>query len=549
MKKGTTVKDVSRNPAEQLFSITAEELMPLTCSEGESNGKPPVRQLTEEQKNTYECSLDGLSAVRLPKPQSKEEEDKLVASFLSGLKKLLSKEDNWTFLQPLTISLEYCAKCQLCSEECPIYLSSGRQEIYRPTYRAEVLRRIINTYIKKGNKVLAKFTGNDIELNWTTIARLIESAYRCTLCRRCTQACSRGIDNGLISHEIRKLFSQEMGIAAKELHQMGTVQQLEIGASTGLNPKAFEDMIEFMEEEIEEKTGRKIRIPVDRRGADILLLHNTGEFMAWPENPEAFAIIFEAAGLKWTLSSELGGYEATNYGLWYDDVQLAKIAFKQAQVAKDLRVKKIVIGECGHAHKAAIVTADRVFPPELNIPRESCLPVLEDIVLSGKLKLDPQRNNFPVTLHDPCNMVRSMGIVEPQRRILRAICPQFIEMEPHGVENYCCGGGSGFAIMNSLNFPDWRSSISGRMKMKQITDVFGDVLDPSLVKYVCAPCSNCKGQIRDMFSYYNIEKQYNIIYGGLVELIVNAMVDTPVRYLEEVLAVEEVPAIDKEAFV
>ena len=376
---------------------------------------------------------------------------------------------------------------------------------------------------------------------YTTIARLAESAYRCTMCRRCTQACARGIDNGLITHELRKLFSQELGIAPKELHEAGTVKQLKVGASTGISPKAFEGIIEFMEEEIEEKTGKKIRIPVNKRGADILLIHNTGEYMSWPENPIAFAIIFDAAGINWTLSTEIGGYEGTNYGLWYDDSQFARIALKHAQIAKDLRVKKIVIGECGHAHKAAIVTSDRLYPPELNIPRESCMPVLEEIVFSGKLKLDPQRNNFPVTLHDPCNLVRSMGIVEPQRRIMRAICPQFREMAPHGVENYCCGGGSGFAIMQSMNFPEWRSCISGRMKMKQIIDAFQDELDPSIPKVVCTPCSNCKGQIRDMFSYYNIGEQYNITYTGLVEFIVNAMVDMPVPFLE----VEEVPVVEE----
>ena len=97
-------------------------------------------------------------------------------------------------------------------------------------------------------------------------------------------------------------------------------------------------------------------------------------------------------------------------------------------------------------------------------------------------------------------MVRLMGIVEPQRRILEKICPQFREMTPHGVENYCCGGGSGFAIMQSMNFPDWRNSVSGRMKMKQILDAFQDAPGPEIKKYVCAPCSNCKGQIRDMFA-------------------------------------------------
>ena len=250
------------------------------------------------------------------------------------------------------------------------------------------------------------------------------------------------------------------------------------------------------------------------------------------ENPEAFAIIFDAAGLNWTLSTELAGYEATNYGVWYDDIQFARIALKQSEVARKLGVKKIVIGECGHAHKALAIIADRIFTDETYIPRESCMPVLEDIVFNGKLKLDPKRNDFPIALHDPCNMVRLMGIVEPQRRILRKICPQFREMEPHGVNNYCCGGGSGFAIMNSMNFPDWKVSISSRMKFKQILETFQDVISPDIKKYLCAPCSNCKGQFRDLLAYYNTWEKCGILYGGLVELIVNAMVDIKKPFIE-----------------
>ena len=524
-RKRVKVSDISKNPDEQLLDITADDLMPLPYPYDKPDSQTPIKPLTEEQRNRYECSLDGISVVGIPKPQSKEEEDKLVESFLSGLRKLLSKEDNWTFLQPLTLSLDYCAKCLACSEECPMYLASGRQEIYRPSYRSEVLRRIKEKYLDKGGKALAKLTGNDIELNWVTIARLAELAYRCTICRRCAQACTRGVDNGLITHELRKLFSQEMGIAAKELHQLGTVQQLKVGASTGITPKALKNMIQFMEDEIEEKTGKKIKIPVDKEGADILLIHNSGEFLSWLENPEAFAIIFEAAGISWTLSSELAGYEATNYGVWYDDVQFARIALKQSEVARKLKVKKIVVGECGHAHKALIVIADRVLTDEANIPRESCLPLLEDLVCNDKLKLDPKKNDFMVTLHDPCNIVRLMGIVEPQRRVLRKICPQFREMEPHGVDNYCCGGGSGFAVMPSMNFPDWRASVSGRMKFKQILEVFQDVISPEIKKYVCAPCSNCKGQLRDLLSYYNVWGKCGILYGGIADLIVNAMVD------------------------
>ena len=528
MKQKVKIEDLSK-PSEQLITLEPSDLMPLPTPYDEAQ---PLKELTADQKKKYEASLDGILAVAIPKPASAKEEEELVQKFLSGLRKLLTKENNWTFLQPLVHTLNYCVKCQLCNDSCPAYVASGKKEIYRPTFRPEVLRRIINKYLKHESGLLAKLTASNIELNFTLIARLAELAYRCTLCRRCAQVCPLGIDNALITHEIRKLFSQEMGIAAQELHEKGTVQQLTVGSSTGITPKALANIIAFMEDDIEEKLGRRIQIPVDKEGADVLLVHNAGEFLAWPENPEAFAILFEAAGLNWTLSSELVGYDAVNYGIWYDDVQAARIAVRHAEAARRLKVKKICVGECGHAHKALLVIADRILTGDLNVPRESAIPLMEDLVLNKKIKLDPQRNNFPVTLHDPCNMVRLMGVVEPQRRILRAIAPQFREMEPHGVNNYCCGGGSGFAIMQSMNFPDWRGGVSARMKMKQILDAFADAPGPDVKKYVCAPCSNCKGLLRDTIEYYDAWNKSGIYYSGLVELIVNAMVDLKEPFIE-----------------
>jgi Fe-S oxidoreductase len=336
-----------------------------------------------------------------------------------------------------------------------------------------------------------------------------------------------------VTRELRKIFSQEMGITVEPLHEKGSVQQLRAGSSTGMTPVAFLDNVEFLEEEVEERTGMKFKWPMDKAGADILLIHNAGEYLSWPENPEAFAIILEKAGIDYTLSSDLLGYDSVNYGVWYDDVQFAKVALKHAQIAKNLGVKKIVLGECGHAHKALTVIADRIFTGDFNIPRESALTLLCDIVKSGVLKLDPSRNDdITTTLHDPCNITRLMGIVEPQREIMRAVCNNFREMTPHGVHNYCCGGGSGFAITTNTNFNEWRDIVSGRAKLRQILDVFQDMLDPEQKKYVCAPCSNCKGAMRDMFRTYGLFERCNILYGGLVELIVNAMTDIEEPFLE-----------------
>ncbi len=524
-KKKTSIKEFCCS-AGQLVDLDPSEWEPLPLPYDKPELEPVFQQLKGEAQEKYECDLDGIAAVKFPRPETEEEKRELVGQFLSGLGKLFEPGNNWGFLQPLFLTIEYCARCQTCSGACPIYTESGGQEIYRPTFRADLLRRLYKNYVKKGGKFLAKISGEEIEANWTMISRLMELCYRCTICRRCAQTCPIGVDNGLVTREIRKIFSQEMGITVEPLHTKGSVQQLDTGSSTGMTPPAFLDNIEFLEEEVEERVNMKFKWPMDKEGADILLIHNAGEYLAWPENPEAFAIIMEAAGINYTLSSDIIGYDSVNYGVWYDDIQFAKVALKHAETAKKLGVKKIVLGECGHAHKAMTVIADRVFTGEYNIPRESSLTLLHDIIKKGKLNLDASRNDDIITtLHDPCNLVRLMGVVQPQREVLKAVSNNFREMTPHGVHNYCCGGGSGFAITQHGGFPDWRNMLSARMKLRQILNVFQDVIEPEQKKYVCAPCSNCKGAIRDTFAHYKVFETCNIFYGGLVELIVNAMVD------------------------
>ena len=531
-KNFVKLSDMAREDGQPLLHLENEDLMPLPRPLDDPSQDRPWRPIPDSVREKYECILDDTVAVNVPKPKTKEEELELVKRFLAGLDKLFLKEDNWTFLQPLVLSMEYCVKCQTCSEACHIYEASGYSELYRPTYRSEIMRRLYFKYVKHGG-FLAAFEHGDIKLNWALVARLIELSYRCNLCRRCAQTCPIGVDNGLIAHELRKLFSQEMGIAAKEIHDNGSMLQLKVGSSTGMNAEVVKDNIEFIDEEISEKTGIEVHTPWDVEGADVLLIHNAGEILAWPENPGAFALILQQAGISWTMSSELAGYDSVNYGLWYDDAQFARVALKHAEAARKLKVKRIVLGECGHAHKALSVIADRILLGEDNIPRESAMTLLHEIVMSGKLKLDPSRNDFPVTLHDPCNLVRLMGVVSPQREILHKICPQFREMHPHGVDNYCCGGGSGFAIMSGNNFEDWRFHVSGRKKLEQILNAFSDCVDdPNVNKYVCAPCSNCKGQFRDIIAYYGLWEKYRIGYGGLVELIVNAMEDVKPGFID-----------------
>ncbi|MBW2456442.1 MAG: (Fe-S)-binding protein [Deltaproteobacteria bacterium] len=522
MSKPVRIKDFSKGDG-PLTELTAKDEIPLPPPYDKPEATPEFAPLKDKAKDDF-LRLDDTIALSLPKPKNKKEEEELVNKFLSGLRKCFSEDDNWTFLQPMVMSMEHCARCQTCNEACPIYEESGFNDLYRPTFRSEIIRRIYFKYIKKAST----WVHGDVDLNWKTIHRLIELSFRCNVCRRCAQTCPIGVDNALLTREIRKIASQEMNIQARELHDDGSALQMKVGSSTGMNALVLKDNVEFIDEDTQERTGIDTKTPFDVEGADILLIHNAGEIMAWPENVGAFTTLFNAAGLSWTLSSDVAAYDGINYGVWYDDVQFARVALMHAQAAKKLGVKKIVLGECGHAHKALTVIADKVLTGDLNIPRESCFVTLLDIVKSGKIKFDPKRNDFPVTLHDPCNTVRLMGIVKPQREILEHVVPKerFREMSPHGVDNYCCGGGSGFAIMSGHNFNDWKMHVPGRRKFRQILEAFqGEDFDAEQVKYVCAPCSNCKGQIRDILKYYDATQKYGIYYSGLVELMVNAMVD------------------------
>ena len=49
--------------------------------------------------------------------------------------------------------------------------------------------------------------------------------------------------------------------------------------------------------------------------------------------------------------------------------------------------------------------------------------------------------------------------------------------------------------------------MAGRKKLDQVLDAFADCLEPATPEDLCAPCSNCKGQFRDMLAYYGLWEQ------------------------------------------
>ncbi len=114
-------KDIGRKDIDQLFTLDPSKFpkLPYPYDTWE---EPPMEELSETKKEKYNTSLDGAVNLAFPKIETKQEEDEMVAKFLAGLHKLFSKENNWTFLKPLMLTMDNCVKCNTCAEACPVWI-------------------------------------------------------------------------------------------------------------------------------------------------------------------------------------------------------------------------------------------------------------------------------------------------------------------------------------------------------------------------------------------------------------------------------------------
>ena len=323
---------------------------------------------------------------------------------------------------------------------------------------------------------------------------MAELFYRCTACRRCSIDCPLGIDHGLIAHLGRYVLS-EAGIAPKGL-VVSVREQLEgvTGNTSAIPLPALLDNIEFLQEELQDMTGKAVDFPVDVEGADYIFFPAVSDYLMEADTLMGNAAALQAAGASWTIGSKY--YDGINYGLFYNDWVLERIIQKLVDEAHRLKAKKILIGECGHAARSAKQFVP-TFANGYSLPVISILELTSQAVRDGKIKLKQDAIPERVTYHDPCNIARSGWLIEQPRQILRSFVRDFIEMYPHGRENYCCGGGGGLVSLDEIR--DFRMQVSGKTKAEQIR--------ASGAKIVATPCANCKKQLRELMDFYKLPVQ------------------------------------------
>ncbi|SFG06542.1 Fe-S oxidoreductase [Desulfotomaculum arcticum] len=407
-------------------------------------------------------------------------------------------------------AMESCTKCGQCAENCHTYLGTGDHNNI-PTNRAELIRKIYRRYFTLEGRWFGKLVGaEDISLD--VIEQWYSYFYQCSQCRRCAHVCPFGIDTCEVTFIGRQLLHW-LGITPKLHASVGAAME-RVGNHTNFPKPGIVDTLEFMSEEIMDEFGVEVDFPVDKPASDIMYIPSSADFMLNHYTLMGAGMYFNYIGANWTIPSAVT--EAGNFGLLFDQYYTQRHnVMRLLNAAQELGVKKIVWGECGHGWRAAKMyipsLADRpVIWPITHIHDE-----IAAMIRNKELKLDPSKNSTPVTLHDPCNYVRACGLNENMRVIMHAVTTDFREMTPHGMDNFCCGGGSGILFDDPEMYQ--RRILLSKKKAEQVRAT-GVGKDGNGI--LCAPCSICKAQLYPMVE----EHELGVEVKGLVDLVGKALV-------------------------
>jgi [DsrC]-trisulfide reductase subunit K len=423
------------------------------------------------------------------------------------------------------VYLDTCVKCGACTDKCHYFLGTGDPK-NMPVARQDLLRSVYRRYYTFAGKYFPWLVGAR-DLTREVLDEWYTYYHQCSQCRRCSVFCPYGIDTAEISMAAREILDT-VGIGQKYCNEIiGKV--MDVGNNLGLQEKGLRATLEGLEEDIEDETGVSVRIPLDEKGADILLITPSADFFAEPhiEGLLGYAKVFHEAGVSWTVSSYAS--EAANFGLFIGSYEnMREVSLRIRQAALDLGVKRIIFGECGHAWRVAYSFLNTLAGPFDFLDQNYPIPqhILEftwDELQKGTLKIDKSRNDhIRLTYHDSCNVARATrmgdmpgGQFEIPRNVIKAVCNNYFEMDRDAIKEstLCCGGGGGLLTDEIMDLRV--KGASPRMHaLQQVSEDHG-------VTHMAAICAICKTQfskIMPKFGYDmdSILSVHQLVSGAMI---------------------------------
>ena len=427
------------------------------------------------------------------------------------------------------IFMDICVRCGACADKCHFFIGGGDPK-NMPVLRAELLRSIYRKDFTATGKILGGIAGAR-ELTIDVIKEWFYYFYQCTECRRCSVFCPYGIDTAEITMMGRELLGL-LGLYVNWAIEP-VANCFRTGNHLGIPPHGLLDTLEFMVGDIEEATGVKVKLPINKKGAEILFVTPSGDYVAAPGiyTCMGYMVLFNELGLDYTWSTYAS--EGGNFGLFTSHEMIKRLNAKIYAEAKRLGVKWILGGECGHMWRVMHQYMDTMNgPPDfLEVPRSPftgtvfenakstrMVHIMEftaDLIKHGMLKLDPSRNDhIRVTFHDSCNPARAMGIFEEPRYVIKSVCNNFFEMPENTIreQTFCCGGGAGLGTDENMEMR-LRGGLPRGNAVRYVQEKYG-------VNQLAAMCAIDRATLVTVCDYW----APGVKVTGISELVANAMI-------------------------
>ncbi len=392
--------------------------------------------------------------------------------------------------------VDTCIHCGLCSEACHYYLSHDNDPHFSPVGK---VKETIWGMLKKKGRVSPEFIKKASEIAST----------ECNLCRRCAMYCPFGIDIAYMMLVVRRICHM-LGVTPLYIQDTAhshsvTMNQMWVKADE------WPDTLQWQEEEAQAEIST-LRIPLEKEGADVMYSVIGPEPKFQAQLIYQAAVIMNTAGIDWTMPAT-SGWDNSDMAMYSgDDEIMGRVKRAHFETAARLKVKKIFMGECGHAFRSVYDVGNRWLGwsmPPFEIVH--AIEFLHDILKEGRIKIS-KKFETPVTLHDPCNVVRGGGLHEMCRYVVNEMCEKLIEMHPNREHNYCCCAGGG--VINCG--PPYKNKRveSNRVKAEQLF-----AAKAKGAKVLIAPCHNCHSGLEDINQHYGLGLEIKFLMDILYEVM------------------------------
>jgi len=485
----------------------------------------------------YSAAAKNVSYLGLPNPRAWQPLDadwKLPPDWkrivLEGMKERLKK------YRSFRLFMDICVRCGACADKCHFYLGSADPK-NMPVARAELIRSVYRRYFTLTGRIFGRVFGGALtgsrELTEDVIKEWFYYFYQCTECRRCAVFCPYGIDTAEITMMGRELLNL-IGCNTNWVLEPAA-NCLRTGNHLGIQPHGFKDSIDFAADEASEITGLDIKVPINRKGAEVLFVMPSADYFGTPHYYTllGYLMLFHEIGLDYTVSAYAS--EGGNFGLFSSHETMKRLNAKIYDEARRLGVKWILGGECGHMWRVLHQYMDTMNGPAdfLEVPvspvtgtvfenarSTKMVHICEftaDLIHNGKIKLDARRNDHWVpTYHDSCNPARAMGLLEEPRYILKNVSRNFHEMPENTIreQTFCCGSGAGLGTDENLEMR-LRGGFPRANAVKYVREKHG-------VNLLTCICAIDKATLPTLLEYW----VPGVEVAGVHELVGNALVMT-----------------------